>query len=1028
MIAKVTFMLLFFATLQTNFASSANAAVESQQTKIEIKGVVLAADGTPIVGANVVEHGTFNGASTNMDGEFTMKVSEGAKIEASYIGCQSVAMEVGSRTQFTFTLESDTALLDEVVVTAMGIKKKESSLTYSTQQVDGNELTRAKDPNMINSLAGKSAGVVITKSSSGLGGSAKVSIRGSRSAFVSGNNQPLYVIDGVPMLNNSTESTVTAMGGDNNGANRDAGDGISNINPDDIESMSILKGASAAALYGSQAANGVILITTKKGQAGTARVTFSSNLTLDTPISLPKFQNSYGRTEGGTSSWGEKANLTDYNNVDNYYSTGVTAINSVSMTSGNAKSQNYFSYANTSAKGIIDNNKLSKHNITLRETSNFFNDRMKVDASANLITQNIENSPTTGGYYLNPLVNLYQFPRGMDLSPYASEFEVYNQERNMNLQNWFTPVDEWNQNPYWLKNRVTSTNKRNRAMGSLSLSYKVNDWLSLQARGNVDYVNDKYENKMYASTAATLTGTYKGLSNGRYVWADTENFLSYGDVMAMFNKQYGKLSINGAVGASLNVSTYSSLNIDSGTASLYRPNVFTVPNVVATSSSYITQTIDSRRTMQSVFATAQFGWDEALYLDVTARNDWSSTLANTESMNSGFFYPSVGLTWILSNTFDLPESISFAKLRGSFAQVGNDLPIGITNLADIIAAGGSIKANDIEQLGDLKPEISSSYEIGAEIKFLSDRLSLDVTAYQTDTKNQLLKMPNSAGSLYAYRYVNAGLIRNKGLEVTIEGTPIAHENFRWITTLNASTNKNEVVRLHKDYTEFTYGQEGFSMGYQMRVKEGGSLGDIYGNAFVRNDDGSIAVDDNGNPVANTGNLDLLGNSNPDATIGWNNTFVCGNWTLNALIDARIGGDVMSITYADLDSNGVTQTTADARDAGYVMVDGQKFTNVQGFYGAVGGRNGISEHYMYDATNIRLRELSVGYTLPSSLLAKTNFFEGATLSVVGRNLFFIYKDAPFDPDSTMSVGNNNQGVDVFGLPTTRNIGFNIKLTF
>ncbi len=1033
-IAKVALSLLLIATLQTTYASplteseSEAESIESQQAKIEIKGVVLASDGQPIIGANVIELGTVNGASTDMDGAFAMMVAPGAQIEASYIGYQSVVMTVDARTQFTFTLENDAALLEEVVVTAMGIKKKSSSLTYSTQQVDGDELTKAKDPNMINSLAGKSAGVVITKSSSGLGGSAKVSIRGSRSAFVSGNNQPLYVIDGVPMLNNSTESTITAMGGDNNGANRDAGDGISNINPDDIESMSILKGASAAALYGAQAANGVILITTKKGQAGVARVTFSSNLTLDTAISLPEFQNSYGRTDGGTSSWGTKASLKDYNNVDNYYSTGITAINSVSLTSGTAKSQNYFSYANTTATGIIDSNKLSKHNITLRETANFFGDRLRVDASANLIKQTIENSPTTGGYYLNPLVNLYQFPRGMDMSTYATEFETYNQERNMNTQNWFTSVDEWNQNPYWLKNRVTSTNNRNRAMGSLSLSFEVNDWLSLQARGNVDYVNDKYENKMYASTATTLTGTYNGLSNGRYVWADTENFLSYGDVMAMFNKQFGRISINGAVGASLNVSTYSSLNLDSGTASLYRPNVFTVANIVSSSSSYITQTIDARRTMQSVFATAQIGLDDALYLDITARNDWSSTLANTESMESGFFYPSVGLTWILSNSLDLPASISFAKLRGSFAQVGNDLPIGITNLADIITAGGSINANDIEQLGDLKPEISSSYEIGAEIKFFNDRLGLDVTAYQTDTKNQLLMMPNSAGSLYAYRYVNAGLIRNKGLEVTIDATPVATENFRWITSLNASTNKNEVVELHEDYTEFTYGQEGFSMAYQMRVKEGGSLGDIYGNAFVRNDDGTISTDDNGNPIANTGNLDLLGNSNPDASIGWNNTFIYRNWSLNALVDARIGGDVMSLTYADLDSNGVTQTTADARDAGFVEVDGQKFTNVQGFYGAVGGRNGISEYYMYDATNIRLRELSIGYTLPHSLLAKTNFFEGATVSIVGRNLFFIYKDAPFDPDATMSVGNNNQGVDVFGLPTTRNIGFNIKLTF
>ncbi len=1026
--------LLGLVTLQSSYANISESVgqtgsqVIAQQSTVSIKGVVLSPDGEPVIGASIIELNTINGVSTDIDGAFELSVAPTSKIEVSCIGYQSVIMEVGSRTSYRITLQSDAALLDEVVVTAMGIKKKESSLSYSTQQVEGDDLTRAKDPNMINSLAGKSAGVVITKSTSGLGGSAKVSIRGTRSAFVSGNNQPLYVIDGVPMLNNNTESTMTVMGGDNNGTNRDAGDGISNINPDDIESMSILKGASAAALYGSQAANGVILITTKRGREGTARITFSSNLTLDSAISLPEFQNSYGRTTDGTSSWGAKGNLTDYNNVDNYFSTGITAINSLSVTSGTAKSQNYFSYANTTATGIVDNNTLQKHNLTFRQTSKFFGDRLTIDASANLINQKIENSPSAGGYYLNPLVNLYQFPRGMDMSSYASEYETYDVTRNMKLQNWFTGIDEWNQNPYWIKNRVVNTNARNRAMGSLSLNYKVNEYISVQARGNVDYVNDKYENKMYASTAPTLTGTYGGLSNGRYVWADTENFLSYGDIMAMYNRTFGRISVNGAVGASVNISTYSTLNIDSGAASLYRPNVFTVANIVTNSSAYINQTINAKRNQQSLFATVQVGLDDALYLDVTARNDWSSTLANTESMESGFFYPSVGLTWILSNSLDLPESISFAKLRGSFAQVGNDLPIGITNLADIITAGGGINANNIEQLGDLKPEISSSYEAGLEVKFFDNRLGFDLTAYQTDTRNQLLMMPNSAGSLYAYRYVNAGLIRNSGIELTIEATPVASQNFRWITSVNASTNRNKVVELHPDYTEFTYGQEGLSMAYQMRVKEGGSLGDIYGNTFVRNDDGSIKVDDSGNPLGTSGNQDLLGNSNPDASIGWNNTFIYGNWTLNALIDARIGGDVMSLTYADLDANGVTQTTADARDAGYVEVDGQKFTNVQGFYGATGGRNGISEYYMYDGTNIRLRELSLGYTFPRSLLSKTKFFEGATVSLVARNLFFFYKKAPFDPDATMSVGNNNQGVDVFGMPTTRNTGFNIKLTF
>ena len=410
-----------------------NSASTQQQKIITVKGVVTDARGEGIIGASIVEKGTTNGTITDLDGNFILKLPVDAILNVSYVGYQSQSIPVNGQTTFNIKMEEEAMALEQVVVTAMGIKKKEASLTYSTQQVGGDELTRAKDPNMINALAGKTAGVQITKSAAGLGGSAKVSIRGARSAFASGNNQPLYVIDGVPMLNNSTESTATVMGGENDGVNRDAGDGVSNLNPEDIESMSILKGASAAALYGSQAANGVILITTKKGKAGMQKVTFSSNLTVDHAISLPEFQNSYGRMEGGTSSWGKEGNLTDYNNVDNFFSNGVTAINTVSFMGGNDKSQTYFSYANTTAKGIIDSNKLQKHNLTFRETASFFNDRLKLDGNVNLMTQTIKNSPSSGGYYLNPLVNIYGFPRGMDMAPYRDNFELYDADRNMNL-------------------------------------------------------------------------------------------------------------------------------------------------------------------------------------------------------------------------------------------------------------------------------------------------------------------------------------------------------------------------------------------------------------------------------------------------------------------------------------------------------------------------------------------------------------------------------------------------------------------
>ncbi len=999
-----------------------------QQENISVKGVVTDTKGEPIIGANVVEKGTTNGCITNIDGEFTLNTPTNATLVISFIGYQPVTIALNGQKTLNVQMQEEALSLETVVVTAMGIKKKAASLTYSTQQVGGDELTRAKDPNMITALAGKSAGVQINKSASGLGGSAKVSIRGTRSAYEGGNNQPLYVIDGVPMLNTTTESTSTVMGGENDGVNRDAGDGISNLNPEDIESMSILKGASAAALYGSQAANGVILITTKKGKAGMQRVTFSSNLTIDHAISLPEFQNSYGPS--GTDSWGEKKSLTDYDNVGKFLGNGVTAINSISVQSGNEKMQTYFSYANTTAKGIIDSNKLQKHNLTFRETASFFNDRLKLDGNATLMTQKIKNSTASGGIYLNPLVDLYSFPRGMDMSEYATNFEVADPTRNgMPVQNWYTDVSEWSQNPYWIKNRVTNTNKRYRAMASLSASLKINDWLTLQARGNADYVSDKFDQKMYASTAPNITGTYNGKSNGRYVWSESEQFQIYADVMAMFNKTWNKWSLNAAVGTSINKNKVNSLMLDSKIASLYKPNLFTVANIVMGSNASINQEIDQRRTIQSVFGTAQIGFDEALYLDITARNDWSSTLAHTESMNSGFFYPSVGLSWIINNSLKLPEWISFGKVRGSWAQVGNDLPIGITNLVDIIQAGGVLQAADTYNKGDLKPEISSSIEFGTEWRFFQSRLGIDFTWYQTDTKNQLLRMPTAAGDKYAYRYINAGKIRNKGVELTIDATPVMNDNFRWKTAVNFSTNSNEVISLHPDYTSFIYGSSGLSMAYLMRIKEGGSLGDIYGNAFVR-ENGKIKLNEDGSPLVKTGNNDYLGNANPDCLLGWSNTFTYKGFSLYFLIDARVGGDVMSLTQAVLDQNGVTKATAQARDRGYIEYEGTRFdeNHIKPFFKSVGGRNGISEYYMYDATNIRMRELSIGYSFPQSLLEKTKAFKGIDVSLVARNLFFFYKDAPFDPDATLSVGNSLQGVDVFGMPSTRNIGFNIKFTF
>ncbi|NDV57689.1 SusC/RagA family TonB-linked outer membrane protein [Bacteroides sp. 519] len=999
-----------------------------QQNSVVIKGNVTDMKGEEIIGATVVEYGTRNGAITNASGNFTITVSPETELLISYLGYKTQIISIKENTYITVRLEENTQILDNVVVTAMGIRKKESSLTYSTQLIDGEELTRAKDINLIHTLAGKTAGVQIARNSSGLGASAKVLIRGNRS--INGNNHPLYVIDGVPMLNNSNEQAVSAIGGIANSGNRDGGDGISNLNPDDIESINILKGASAAALYGWQAANGVILITTKRGKPGVQKVTFSSTLTTDNVISLPKYQNNYGMHPIEKNSWGKRnEQQQNFNNTNDFFNTGITTINSIAFTTGNEKVQTYFSYANTYAEGAIKTNNLAKHNISFRETAGFFNNKLTLDANLNLMIQTVKNKPTSGGYYMNPLIGLYTFPRGEDISEYKNKFEVFDPERNLNRQNWYTSYQDFEQNPYWLLYRAKSKDKRMRAIASLTATLNITNWLTLQARGTVDYVNDDYEQKMYATTAPSIAG-----DNGRYITYNYKESLAYGDVMALINYDWNNYSFQGALGSSITSTNVSSLRLDSKTASLYYPNVFTVANIRMNQAAYIQQQQEEKRILQSVFTTLQLGWKKSLYLEVTARNDWSSTLAFTKSM--GFFYPSVGVSWVLNKTLKLPEWLSYGKLRASWAKVGNDLPIFISNIKpgsnDIIGAGGSIISYSGAPLGDLKPEMSTSWELGSEWKFFNYRADIDITYYKTNTRNQLFTTPTSAGAPYKYHVVNGGNIENKGIEITMGVVPVLLENFYWKTQFNFSTNKNKVIEIHPDLNMVIYGDEGFSSSYSMRLLKGGSFGDIYGKAFERDDNGNIVIHTNseGNPIPGVigeGNTIKVGNCSPNFLLGWNNTFRYKDITVYLLIDGRFGGDVLSHTEAELDQRGVSKRTGIARDRGYVDINGTHI-DPKDFYTAISGRSGCTEFYMFDATNIRLRELSIGYSFPKKLLGKSNIFENIQLSFVGRNLFFFAKKAPFDPDATLSIGNDNQGIDVFGMPSTRSFGFNVKFVF
>lgn len=976
-------------------------------------------DGTPLIGASVLEKGTGNGTITDIDGNFSLKLTKvPAVLEVSYIGYGTMTYDVaGAQSDMVITLSEGTAL-SEVVVTALGISREKKGLTYALDEIKGTDLTTFKDANVVNSLQGRSAGLFIGRSGSGIGGSTRVVLRGNKSTT---ENSPLYVIDGIPMNNTNGGQQGGLFGG-----GVDVGDAISNINPEDIESMSVLKGASAAALYGSGAVNGVILVTTKQGKSGKPKISLSSSYVSESPFSLPDMQYSYGQTvKGEVFSWGPKGTFNDH--VTGFFQNGSNFINSASISGGSENMQSYFSYSNTKAEGIIPNNTLGRHNFNFNQTASFFDKRLTVRANVNFINQNVDNRPA-GGLYFNPLTGLYLLPRGLDFDKYTNEFEVFNKDRNFNLQNWHADSDI-QQNPYWIVNRNLNNNVRNRVISGLTTSYVFNDWLNIQLRGNIDKAYDNFEQKIYAGTQGTLSHP-----NGRYSVNKGTSSLLYGDVLLNVKRDFSeKLNFTATLGAAHNRNEAYNLVIDSGTGGgLIYANEFSVQNIQKPSdpnASYFEAL--TRVKTNSVFASAQFGYDNFLYFDVTGRNDWSSSLPNTS-----FFYPSFGLSSIISEKMNLGP-INFAKIRASYAIVGSGVPAFIINPAADRAQirGGTISqvAFDIFPGSELQPEKSKSMEFGVDLRGLGNKLSVDLTYYKNNTTNQFIRIGAQSGAPVAQYLVNAGNIQNSGIEGLIGYQVINNSDLKWNISLNFTKNTNKVIDVHptldKTDAPLFINEEGVNS-YRMVIKKGGEFGDIYGVLFDRDSQGRIKLDDKGVPIKKDG-YHYLGNSNPNFMAGLSNEFSFKGVDLRFLIDGRFGGKVMSLTQSTLDLFGVSKITADARDAGgvdinAVSVDGKAVTKIdaQTYYSAVSGRNGITEAYMYDATNIRLREVSIGYKLPKSLVNGNGVLKGAKVSFIARNLFFISKNAPFDPDLTFSTGVGLQGVDVFSLPTTRSLGVSL----
>ncbi|MBD0823503.1 SusC/RagA family TonB-linked outer membrane protein [Aestuariibaculum marinum] len=1004
----------------------------------EIKGTVTSkADGMPIAGGNVIIDGTTTGTLTDFDGKYTIMAKAGDVLTFSFLGMTTEKVTVSGSNTINVQLAEDNEQLAEVVVTALGIKKEKKALTYSAQEVGGDELTRVKQTNPINSLSGKSAGITIARSSSGLGGATKVILRGNASTTY---NDPLYVIDGIPVLNSGNGANGNEPGTDIFGSqtgNRDGGDAMSLINPDDIESMTVLKGASASALYGSQGANGVILITTKKGKEGALSVNFNSSFTADNVMSLPKLQSEYQSNSVGQPI-AENGNVTDpkswgaqssglKNDAESFFNTGFTSINALSLTAGNQKAQTYLSYANTIGEGVIPENRLTRNNITLRETAKFLDEKIDVSASVNLSDQRIWNRPTNG-LYANPLTGHYLNPVGIDRNSYKDQFEYFNTALNQ-MDQYATSFDEnIQQNPYWLAYRTPSKDIAQRVLINASLKYQITDAFSLQSRASYDKSFFTYEKKQYAGTDPVNSG-----DNGRYILEKTENNQQYVDFIANYNKDFGEnFSFTGLLGTSLTKSTIGDkVLLDSGRdgAGLKYPNYFTIANFVTTNN--ISQSI-GRKEMQSVFASVNFGYKNMLFLDVTGRNDWSSTLALTDSYS--FFYPSVGLTGIISDMVELPQAISFAKARVSYAEVGTDIPNYATiPLYNISATSNNILKPSVgpKEGETLKPQLQQSLEFGTEWRFFGNRLGFDFTYYDTKTTNQIFYIqaePNPYG--YSQNIVNAGEISNKGFEIVLNGKPVVGENFNWDTAFNFAQNDNTVVSVHPALQngDAVITARGVN-GYEYSLIEGEDFGSIKARSLVRDENGTPVINDSGALMST--DFETVAHAQPDFTLGWNNNFTFGNFNFNFLIDGKFGGDVMSVTEAVNDYYGVSQSTADARNANGGMINvvdesgNASQITAQEYYNAVGGRAGMLGEYVYDATNVSLRELSVGYKL---IMGQSDFIDNINFSIIANNLFFFYKDAPFDPNIAASTGLGLQGVDIYNQPSTRSVGLNININF
>lgn len=986
-----------------------------------VNGTVVDATGEPIIGVNVSNKKNSTGVITDIDGKFSLSVAKGDVLDFSFVGYSTQTVTMDGKRTIDVTLLDNEQVLGDVVVTALGIKKEAKALSYNVQQLKSDEFTNVKDANFINSLAGKVAGVNINTSSSGIGGGAKVVMRGAKS--ISGNNNALYVIDGIPMPSLQTTQPsdyYTGMG--------QSGDGASMINPEDIESMSVLSGAAASALYGSDAANGVIMITTKRGTKDHTSVSYANSTTYMSPFVTPEFQNTYGATSGSLQSWGLKMDTpSSYNPLD-FYQTGLNETNSLTLSTGNDKNQTFVSLASTNAEGIIQNNTLDRYNFSVRNTASMLNDKLRLDLSANYMNVREQNMISQGQYF-NPIVSVYLMSPSYSLDTYKY-YSMYDESRGIKTQFW-----PWGnngiamQNPYWVINEDNFVNHKSRFMLSSGLTYEIAKGITLGGRAKMDYTSAVAEKKYAATTDAIFADV-----NGAYFKADSQTRQIYGDLMLNIDKYFGDFSVTGTLGTSIQDVNYSWSSVGGDLNSV--ANSFTLKNLNMANAEYDQDGYHDQT--QSIFATAQIGWKSRLYLDVTGRIDWSSALAHTET--SYVAYPSVGLSAIVTDLIPaLRENpvLSFLKVRGSYSEVGN-APTRYIAYQTYPYTSGTPATMSTYPNSDIKPERTKAWEVGIQTNLWQEKVQLNVSLYQTATYNQLFNptLPSSSG--YSSIYLNGGRVDNKGIELSATLNqklgPVD-----WSSTFTYTINRNKIKQLLKETTlKDGYTIDGqdhldlFSMGEVMtRLTEGGSIGDLYVTALKTEGHGLIQVDYKDYTVSKDPNAGPLhdgyiyaGNAQAKYTMGWRNSFSWKGLNLGFLITARVGGVAVSMTQALMDSYGVSKTSADARDNGGAVVNGSKLTaagSTQKYFQTIAGSK-----YVYSATNVRLGEVSLGYDIP--MPKQLNFVKSLNVAFTGRNLFMFYCKAPFDPELTASTGTHFYGMDYFMTPSLRNLGFSIKANF